>query len=53
MGGWKLEVGRMAMYMFFPVGMFYCFNQPQYFEDWVVKMRRELYPPHKNMHHEV
>ncbi|KAK9504883.1 hypothetical protein O3M35_009054 [Rhynocoris fuscipes] len=45
MGGWKLEIFRMSIYMAFPVGIFHYFNQPQYFEEWVVKTRRELYPP--------
>lgn len=35
MGGWQLEVGKMALYMAFPVGMFHYFNQPEYFEKWV------------------
>lgn len=47
MGGWKLEVAKMAMYMTFPVALFHYFNQPQYFEEWVTKMKRELYPPEK------
>lgn len=47
MGGWKLEVAKMAIYMTFPVALFHYFNQPQYFEDWVTKMKRELYPPEK------
>lgn len=45
MGGWLLEVGKMVLYMSFPVGMFHYFNQPEYFEKWVTKTRRELYPP--------
>lgn len=53
MGGWRLEVGKMALYMSFPVAMFYIFNQPKYFEDWTVKMRRELYPPVDKMHGKV
>ncbi|KAG8180492.1 hypothetical protein JTE90_007450 [Oedothorax gibbosus] len=44
MGGWKLEVFRMGMYITFPVAIFYIFNQPKYFEEWVVKTRKELYP---------
>lgn len=45
MGGWKLEVGKMALYMTFPVALFHYFNQPQYFEEWVTKKKRELFPP--------
>lgn len=45
MGGWKLEIGKMALYMTFPVALFHYFNQPQYFEEWVTKTKRELYPP--------
>ncbi|KAG8265489.1 protein PET100 homolog, mitochondrial [Homalodisca vitripennis] len=45
MGGWKLEVGKMFMYMMFPVVTFHYFNQPQYYEEWVAKAKKELYPP--------
>ncbi|EEC13319.1 protein PET100 homolog, mitochondrial [Ixodes scapularis] len=45
MGNWQLEVFKMAMYISFPVGLFYVFNQPQFFEEWVVKTKRECYPP--------
>lgn len=40
-----MEVGRMALYVMFPVVMFHYFNQPKYFEEWVIKTKRELYPP--------
>ncbi|XP_014262548.1 protein PET100 homolog, mitochondrial [Cimex lectularius] len=53
MGGWKLEVGKMALYMAFPVGIFHFFNQPQYFEDWVVSVKREIYPPENPIHREM
>lgn len=43
--GWQLEVGKMVMYMAFPVAAFYIFNQPQIFEEWVIKTRRECFPP--------
>ncbi|KAF0313984.1 Protein PET100, mitochondrial [Amphibalanus amphitrite] len=33
MGGWKLEIFKMGMYMTFPVGLFWYFNQPEYFEN--------------------
>jgi len=45
MGNWSLEVFKLAIYVTFPVGMFYFFNQASLFEDWVVQMKRELYPP--------
>lgn len=45
MGTWKLEVFKMALYMTFPVALFHFFNQPEYFEEWVTKTRREIYPP--------
>lgn len=35
----------MAMYVTFPVVLFYYFNQPAYFEEWVTKTKREIYPP--------
>jgi len=45
MGNWQLEVFKLGIYVSFPVAMFYCFNQAHLFEDWVVQMKRELYPP--------
>lgn len=45
MGNWKLEVGKMAVYMSFPVVLFHYFNQPAYFEEWVTNTKREIYPP--------
>ncbi|CAG9807878.1 unnamed protein product [Chironomus riparius] len=45
MGGWKLEVFKMGLYMSFPVALFHWFNQPEYFEKWVIQTKRELYPP--------
>ncbi len=44
MGNWQLEAAKMGMYMIFPVGCFYYFNQAEYFEDWMIKLRREMYP---------
>ncbi|XP_054269159.1 protein PET100 homolog, mitochondrial [Macrosteles quadrilineatus] len=43
--GWKMEVGKMMLYMAFPLATFHYFNQPQFYEEWVVKTKRELYPP--------
>jgi len=45
MGGWFLEVGKMAMYMSFPVVLFHYFNQPEFYEEWVTNTRRSIYPP--------
>lgn len=44
MGHWLLEVAKMAMYMSFPVGLFHYFNQPEYFEIFVIAKKREMYP---------
>lgn len=51
MGTWVLEVAKMGMYMAFPVALFHFFNQPEYFEEWVTKKKRELYPPESKSHH--
>ncbi|XP_062564012.1 protein PET100 homolog, mitochondrial [Armigeres subalbatus] len=53
MGGWMMEVGRMALYMTFPVAMFYWFNQPEYFEKWVTETKRQIYPPENKEHREA
>lgn len=50
MGGWQLEVAKMALYMSFPVVLFHYFNQPAYFEEWVTKTKREIYPPDSKTH---
>lgn len=53
MGNWTLEIFKMGMYMTFPVAMFHIFNQPAYFEEWVTKKKRELYPPENLGHREA
>ncbi|XP_052871468.1 protein PET100 homolog, mitochondrial [Anopheles cruzii] len=52
MGGWALEIGKMALYMTFPVAMFHWFNQPEYFEKWVTDTKRQIYPPENQQHRE-
>ncbi|XP_014208842.1 protein PET100 homolog, mitochondrial [Copidosoma floridanum] len=42
---WGLEVARMFLYMMFPVGCFHYFNNPQIFEDSVVKIRQQNQTP--------
>ncbi|CAH1103435.1 unnamed protein product [Psylliodes chrysocephalus] len=52
MGTWSLEVAKMALYITFPVALFHYFNQPKYFEEWVVNKKRELFPPESQAHRE-
>ncbi|XP_030053123.1 protein PET100 homolog, mitochondrial-like [Microcaecilia unicolor] len=46
--GVKIEVFRMILYLTFPVSMFWISNQAEYFEEYVVKRKREIYPPKLN-----
>lgn len=43
----------MAVYLAFPVGMFHWFNQPKYFEEYVIKTKRELYPPENETYNKL
>lgn len=45
MGGWVLEVVKMFLYISFPVGIFHYVNQPAYFEKYVIKAKKEYFPP--------
>ncbi|XP_006013792.1 protein PET100 homolog, mitochondrial [Latimeria chalumnae] len=47
--GVKLEIFRMMLYLTFPVTVFWISNQAEYFEEYVVKRKREMYPPDENM----
>lgn len=42
MGGWKLEVFKMVVYISFPVGCFLVFNSPAFYEQAVLDGRRAL-----------
>uniref|UniRef100_A0A8C3PCG2 PET100 cytochrome c oxidase chaperone n=2 Tax=Emydidae TaxID=8476 RepID=A0A8C3PCG2_CHRPI len=35
----------MVLYLSFPVAMFWISNQAEYFEEYVIKRKREIYPP--------
>lgn len=35
----------MMLYLSFPVAMFWISNQAEYFEEYVIKRKREIYPP--------
>ncbi|XP_069783316.1 protein PET100 homolog, mitochondrial isoform X2 [Narcine bancroftii] len=50
MGGVKLEIFRMFLYLSFPVTVFWVSNQADYFEEYVIKRKREIYPPEEKMH---
>lgn len=42
--GWVLEIARMGLYLTFPVATFHIFNNPAYFEKYVIEKKREMYP---------
>ncbi|KAF7225575.1 protein PET100 homolog, mitochondrial [Nothobranchius furzeri] len=42
--GVKIEMFRMVLYLSFPVAMFWISNQAEYFEEYVVKRKREIFP---------
>ncbi|XP_055044328.1 protein PET100 homolog, mitochondrial [Misgurnus anguillicaudatus] len=48
--GVKIEVFRMMVYLSFPVTMFWISNQAEYFEEYIVKRKREIFPPDEKMH---
>uniref|UniRef100_A0A8C4RCL7 PET100 cytochrome c oxidase chaperone n=1 Tax=Erpetoichthys calabaricus TaxID=27687 RepID=A0A8C4RCL7_ERPCA len=39
----------MVLYLSFPVAMFWISNQAGYFEKYVVKRKREIFPPDEKM----
>ncbi|CAG5897914.1 protein PET100 homolog, mitochondrial [Menidia menidia] len=43
--GVKIEMFRMMLYLSFPVAMFWVSNQAEYFEEYIVKRKREIFPP--------
>ncbi|XP_020367224.2 LOW QUALITY PROTEIN: protein PET100 homolog, mitochondrial [Rhincodon typus] len=49
MGGVRLEIFRMCLYLSFPVTVFWISNQAEYFEEYVIKRKREIYPPEEKM----
>ena len=42
MGNWKLKLGKMAIYMAFPVTSFYVYHQVDWFEDQIADMHRKV-----------
>ncbi|KAG7317302.1 hypothetical protein KOW79_019600 [Hemibagrus wyckioides] len=47
--GVKIEIFRMMVYLSFPVAMFWVSNQAEYFEEYIVKRKREIFPPDEKM----
>ncbi|KAK2836244.1 hypothetical protein Q7C36_014113 [Tachysurus vachellii] len=47
--GVKIEIFRMMVYLSFPVAMFWISNQADYFEEYIVKRKREIFPPDEKM----
>lgn len=41
MGSWQLEVGRMMMYILFPIGVYYYFNQTENIEEWIINEKKK------------
>ncbi|CAL1588128.1 unnamed protein product [Knipowitschia caucasica] len=48
--GVKIEIFRMMLYLSFPVAMFWVSNQAEYFEEYVIKRKREIFPPDEETH---
>ncbi|XP_008327841.1 protein PET100 homolog, mitochondrial [Cynoglossus semilaevis] len=42
--GVKIEIFRMVLYLTFPVTVFWISNQAEYFEEYVVKRKKEIFP---------
>ncbi|XP_061158693.1 protein PET100 homolog, mitochondrial [Syngnathus typhle] len=42
--GVKIEMFKMVLYLSFPVTMFWISNQAEYFEEYIVKRKREIFP---------
>ncbi|KAL9950510.1 hypothetical protein ACROYT_G043019 [Oculina patagonica] len=43
--GSKIELGRIVLYVFFPVAVFFYFNWPGSYEDYMTQKKKEIYPP--------
>ncbi|XP_061701634.1 protein PET100 homolog, mitochondrial isoform X2 [Syngnathoides biaculeatus] len=48
--GVKIEMFRMMLYLSFPVTMFWISNQAEYFEEYIVKRKREIFPADEGIH---
>ncbi|KAM7447032.1 hypothetical protein ABFA07_004678 [Porites harrisoni] len=48
--GSKIELGRIVLYVFFPVAVFAFFNMPESYEEFMSQKKKELYPPDQDCH---
>lgn len=48
--GSKIELGRIVLYVFFPVAMFFYFNLPESYEDFMSQKKKGIYPEDKDCH---
>ncbi|XP_067333053.1 protein PET100 homolog, mitochondrial isoform X1 [Channa argus] len=44
------QTHNMMLYLSFPVAMFWISNQAEYFEEYIVKRKREIFPPDEGLH---
>ncbi|KAJ7386595.1 hypothetical protein OS493_008743 [Desmophyllum pertusum] len=45
--GSKIELGRIVLYVFFPVAIFFYFNMPGSYDDFMTQKKKELFPRKK------
>ncbi|XP_029292782.1 protein PET100 homolog, mitochondrial isoform X2 [Cottoperca gobio] len=45
-----IKLPKMVLYLSFPVTMFWISNQAEYFEEYIVKRKREIFPPDEKLH---
>ncbi|XP_047427044.1 protein PET100 homolog, mitochondrial isoform X1 [Mugil cephalus] len=43
------QIHNMVLYLSFPVTMFWISNQAEYFEEYIVKRKREIFPPDEGL----
>ncbi|CAL7934811.1 unnamed protein product [Xylocopa violacea] len=44
MTNWQMEVGRMTLYILFPIGVYYYFNQTDSIDEWIKEEKKKFTP---------
>ncbi|XP_076766064.1 protein PET100 homolog, mitochondrial-like [Xylocopa sonorina] len=44
MTNWQMEVGRMTLYILFPIGVYYYFNQSDSLDEWIKEEKKKFAP---------